>query len=131
MPTVPSAHEGQGGAADPLPARELLSFFYGRQFANDADLNEQAERWLERTANVRRHGTTGERPVDRFERDGILAEADSGAVTAAEAIEKRRAPAGALVSEGGTATLIREIRARGSDRPRSSPCRCSSPVIVR
>ena len=43
------------------------SFFYGRQFANDADLNEQAERWLERTANVRRHGTTGERPVDRFE----------------------------------------------------------------
>ena len=52
------------------PIRYLReSFFYGRQFANDADLNEQAERWLERTANVRRHGTTGERPVDRFERD--------------------------------------------------------------
>ncbi len=45
------------------------SFFYGRSFANDADLNEQAARWLEGTANVRRHGTTGERPVDRFERD--------------------------------------------------------------
>ena len=45
------------------------SFFYGRSFANDADLNEQASRWLEGTANVRRHGTTGERPVDRFERD--------------------------------------------------------------
>ena len=26
-------------------------------------------RWLEGTANVRRHATTGERPVDRFERD--------------------------------------------------------------
>ena len=39
------------------PIRYLReSFFYGRQFANDADLNEQAERWLERTANVRRHG---------------------------------------------------------------------------
>ena len=45
------------------------SFFYGRQFVNDEDLNEQALVWLEGTANVRRHGTTGERPVDRFERD--------------------------------------------------------------
>ena len=45
------------------------SFFYGRMFANDDDLNEQASRWLEGTANVRRHATTGERPVDRFERD--------------------------------------------------------------
>ena len=45
------------------------SFFYGRSFANDADLNEQAASWLEGTANVRRHGTTGERPVDRFDRD--------------------------------------------------------------
>ena len=45
------------------------SFFYGRAFANDEDINEQASRWLEGTANVRRHGTTGERPVDRFERD--------------------------------------------------------------
>ena len=45
------------------------SFFSGRAFANDEDLNEQASRWLEGTANVRRHSTTGERPVDRFERD--------------------------------------------------------------
>ncbi len=45
------------------------SFFYGREFANDDDLNAQASHWLETTANVRRHGTTGERPVERFERD--------------------------------------------------------------
>ena len=45
------------------------SFFYGREFANDNDLNEQAVGWLEGTANLRRHATTGERPVDRFERD--------------------------------------------------------------
>ena len=45
------------------------SFFYGRAFASDEDLNEQASRWVEETANVRRHATTGERPVDRFERD--------------------------------------------------------------
>ena len=44
-------------------------FFYGREFINDADLNEQAERWVEGTANVRLHGTTRERPTDRFERD--------------------------------------------------------------
>ena len=45
------------------------SFFYGRSFANDDDLNAQAAGWLEGTANLRRHGTTGERPIDRFERD--------------------------------------------------------------
>jgi transposase len=44
-------------------------FFYGRDFLNDADLNAQAEHWLERTANVRRHRTTNERPQRRFERD--------------------------------------------------------------
>lgn len=45
------------------------SFIYGRDFAGDADLNAQAEWWLGRVANVRVHGTTGERPVDRFEAD--------------------------------------------------------------
>ncbi len=56
------------------------SFFYGRQFVSDADLNEQAERWLEGTTNVRRHGTTGERPQERFERDerGALGPLASG-----------------------------------------------------
>ena len=38
------------------------SFFYGREFANDDDLNEQAVGWLDGTANLRRHATTGERP---------------------------------------------------------------------
>jgi transposase len=45
------------------------SFFYGRTFLNDADLNAQAERWLERTANRRRHRTTNEAPQLRFDRD--------------------------------------------------------------
>lgn len=45
------------------------NFFYGREFVGDADLNDQAERWLERTANIRLHGTTGEQPRIRFERD--------------------------------------------------------------
>jgi transposase len=45
------------------------SFFYGRPFLNDADLNAQALSWLERTANVRTHRTTAEAPQLRFERD--------------------------------------------------------------
>ena len=52
------------------PIRYLReNFFYGRKFVNDADLNEQAARWVDVTANMRRHGTTSERPVERFERD--------------------------------------------------------------
>ncbi len=45
------------------------SFLYGRAFAGDADLNAQALHWLATVANVRQHGTTGEPPTLRFERD--------------------------------------------------------------
>jgi transposase len=49
------------------------SFLYGRAFAGDADLNAQALHWLTTVANVRTHGTTGEPPAARFERDERLA----------------------------------------------------------
>jgi transposase len=45
------------------------SFFYGRTFLNDEDLNAQGEHWLQRVCNVRRHRTLGEAPRARFERD--------------------------------------------------------------
>jgi transposase len=45
------------------------SFFYGRTFLNDADLNAQALSWLARTANVRIHRTTTEAPRTRFDRE--------------------------------------------------------------
>jgi transposase len=45
------------------------SFLYGRAFAGDADLNAQTLHWLATVANVRTHGTTGEPPVTRFERE--------------------------------------------------------------
>src|SRR6202165_2279422 len=52
------------------PIRYLReSFFYGRTFLNDADLNAQAERGLESTANRRKHQTIGESPTVRFDRD--------------------------------------------------------------
>jgi transposase len=45
------------------------SFFYGRQFLNDEDLNQQALSWPSHKANRRVHRTTGEVPQVRFERD--------------------------------------------------------------
>ena len=49
------------------PIRYLReNFHYGRTFVNDADLNEQAQRWLDGTANVpaaRHHGRTSGGPL--------------------------------------------------------------------
>jgi transposase len=45
------------------------NFVYGRTFLHDADLDEQREHWLAHVANVRVHGTTGESPQARFDRD--------------------------------------------------------------
>jgi hypothetical protein len=45
------------------------SFFYGREFLNDPDLNAQALSWTAQTANARVHRTTQEVPRVRFERD--------------------------------------------------------------
>jgi transposase len=55
------------------PVRYLRdNFVYGRAFLNDADLDQQRRHWLDDVANVRVHGTTGERPRDRFDRDERL-----------------------------------------------------------
>ena len=45
------------------------SCFYGRTFVGDDDLNTQAAHWRDTVANVRRHRTIGDVPVQRFERD--------------------------------------------------------------
>ena len=55
------------------PVRYLRdNFVYGRTFVNDADLDQQRRQWLDDVANMRVHGTTRERPRDRFERDERL-----------------------------------------------------------
>jgi transposase len=52
------------------PVRYLRgNFVYGRTFLHDADLDHQRHLWLDRVANVRVHGTTRERPRDRFDRE--------------------------------------------------------------
>jgi transposase len=45
------------------------NFVYGRTFLHDGDLDHQRQLWLEHVANVRVHGTTRERPRDRFDRE--------------------------------------------------------------
>lgn len=45
------------------------NFVYAREFLGDEHLDAERERWQERTANVRVHATTRERPRERFERD--------------------------------------------------------------
>jgi transposase len=51
------------------------SFLEGRSFTDLEDLNGQLRVWLAEVANRRRHGTTGERPIDRLaaERAAMLA----------------------------------------------------------
>ena len=44
-------------------------FFYGREFLNDEDLNQQALFWVTHKANLRVHRTTKEVPQARFDRD--------------------------------------------------------------
>ena len=45
------------------------SFLTGRTIATLEDLNQQLDAWLDGVANVRKHGTTHERPVDRYARE--------------------------------------------------------------
>lgn len=45
------------------------NLLYGREFLGDADLDAQAEHWLEHTANARIHGTTGLVPRAHFEQE--------------------------------------------------------------
>lgn len=55
------------------PVRYLRSnFVYGRTFLHDADLDAQRRQWLDSVANGRVHGTTGEPPRTRFDRDERL-----------------------------------------------------------
>jgi transposase len=47
------------------------NFLAGRSFTDLADLNAQGRHWLEHTANVRVHRTTGERPIDLLPKEKL------------------------------------------------------------
>lgn len=44
------------------------NFFQGHTFAGLDEIKTRSRRWLDQTANCRIHGTTRERPVDRFQK---------------------------------------------------------------
>ena len=48
------------------------NFLRGREFQDLEDLNSKADAWRAQTANIRIHGTTRERPVDRLAREKSL-----------------------------------------------------------
>ena len=54
------------------------NFVYGRTFLHDADLEQQRQRWLERVANVRLHGTTQRAPARALRPRGALPAAAAG-----------------------------------------------------
>ncbi len=52
------------------PVRYLKdNFWVGRQFTSLEDLQAQGDVWRDTIANVRRHGTLHERPIDRFQQE--------------------------------------------------------------
>ena len=61
------------------------SFLEGRSCSGLADLNQQLTAWLDGVANVRIHGTTGQRPVDRYQEE----EAHLGATGSCRAYDTR------------------------------------------
>jgi transposase len=48
------------------------NFLAGRRFRDLDDLNRQLEEWLLTVADVRVHGTTGVRPIDRFPQETLI-----------------------------------------------------------
>jgi hypothetical protein len=64
------------------------NFLAGRTFHGLDDLNVQAQRWLEETANVRVHGTTGQRPVDLFTQESLTPVTSVGSYRGAQAVQR-------------------------------------------
>jgi len=48
------------------------NFLIGRRFNDLSDLNRSMEEWLTTEADVRIHGTTGMRPIDRFQQENLV-----------------------------------------------------------
>jgi len=64
----PGAKERHGKVERPFHYIEN-NFLAGREFADLADINQQADQWRWNKANVRIHGTLKQRPVDRLSRE--------------------------------------------------------------
>ena len=59
------------GKVERMVAYVKDNFLNGRSFADLSELNAQAQHWLNHTANTRLHATTGRRPIDLLQAEGV------------------------------------------------------------
>src|SRR5262249_49985218 len=64
----PTARRPRAGSRA-ASSTSAITFWPTAQFIDPADLNRQAQAWTVSIANVRQHGTTGERPAQRLTRE--------------------------------------------------------------
>jgi transposase len=101
-----------------------------RDYRQAHDLLGLRRRWLDETCNVRVHGTTGERPVDRLPLEGLRPAADIPAYRAL-VLERRRVARDCFVSYAGSwysAPANMPDGRSGYARPRTG---CSSATATR
>jgi transposase len=91
----------------------------GRQFATWAHLNDWLEEWCLTIADHRLHGTTHERPIERFAREG-LTPLGSRPPYRYEHVRHRPVPAGARRHRRRPLLGARRLRRRHRRRPRDT-----------
>lgn len=88
------------------------SFLEGRSFSDLDDLNAQLRVWLATVANLRRHGTTKERPVDRLPAEQAVLRPVVEPFASAE-VERRQADWDARISFRGVRYSVDPAILRG------------------
>ncbi len=91
------------------------SFLEGRTFTDLEDLNRQLAVWLDTVANVRIHGTTGQRPIDRHALE-LAHLRPLAAVPAYDVrpVELRTVPSDSHISYGGVRYSVDPIAVGGT-----------------
>ena len=72
-----------------------------RDYEHASDLLDLCRRWRDETCNVRIHGTTGERPIDRLAKEGLRPIKDVSPYRAL-VLERRRVARDCFVSYAGS-----------------------------
>src|SRR5437660_12934267 len=97
LSALPSAHQGKVESGVKYVKRNALA---GRRFSSWEELNGWLERWSGEIADLRIHGTTHERPIDRFVREQ-LTPLGSRPPYRYERVRLRRGGSHALAAIGG------------------------------
>ena len=114
LPAVSGAYQGQVESGVKYVKRNGLA---GRCFTSWEDLNDWLERWSAEVADTRLHGTTYERPVDRFAGEQ-LTPLGTRLPYRYERVQQRRVANDALVTVGAARYSVPAGYA-GADRQRA------------